>query len=161
MTVGYVFKSSGYPVAAVNKTSIYLPNFGESQNPPKDYEFNFTAGSERYDVKISTRTTSLLYQGDDWNVVIMERFCDAVVNGQKALCLAELHYRYVTSHGMHRRRICTRDENENVTDWIGPHHLTASRASHSGVVSIGFARFLSLHLFCLLSTLVWLRFFER
>ncbi|XP_064640446.1 rifampicin phosphotransferase-like [Lineus longissimus] len=94
MTVGYVFKSSGYPVVTVSEASIDLPSFGENKNPPTEYEFNFTAGGEKYNVTISTRTTSIWYQGDDWNSVILERFCDATVNGQKALCLAELHYRH-------------------------------------------------------------------
>lgn len=97
---GYLSKPNGimYPVSSTDMDMIAL---GEDQNPPTEYEFNFTADGKSYHVILKARAVIRFYLHDDWRSMIFEHVSDYEVNGVKGYGIFEFLYRNPSRSPLH------------------------------------------------------------
>ncbi len=71
----------------------YHPDSGDDGNPPKDFKFNFKAGSKVYHLEGHVLDSPVFYMGYEWEARIHERMCRFTVNGMEGWGISEWDYR--------------------------------------------------------------------
>jgi len=100
LPIGYVISPSG-AMSVMTSTDLELHKLGEDGQPPKECEFSFHAGGERFHVKCYVLDAPIFYMGLNWEARIHERMCVFDVNGIKGWGISEWDYRNETGKPDH------------------------------------------------------------
>ncbi|XP_031350064.1 uncharacterized protein LOC116175859 isoform X2 [Photinus pyralis] len=95
LTWGFVYcvrEKKTYPLQGCN---FELYQHGEEEEPPMDYAFICSAGNRQYAIQIKVEQSSVCYVSKEWECKVIERICNAEIDGKRGWGTSRWLYRNV------------------------------------------------------------------